>query len=203
MATEAEVGKYSILMAFGIIGPVVAISLTIIDILLSPWYNWGTSALSDLGVRPYSYLFNGGLILEAITNLLFAVGLKKLNATSSGTAAALAVSGISLGLVGIFNENYHPLHLIFALIYFIVFPVAIIAFSAGKRSARGYSVSAGYLLAAVGLIFIIIGIIQDFNLFSTPLGLGVYEFVEAAMLSIWTVYTVAFYLTRGVKSDAD
>ena len=190
-------------MVFGIIGPVIAISFLILDISLSPWYSWGTSALSDLGVHQYSFLFNGGLIVEAVANLIFAIGLRKLNLASSGTAAALAVAGVSLGLVGIFNENYHPLHLIFALIYFIIFPFAIIAFSSGKRNSSNYSATVGYACAAIGLVFIIVGIIQDFNVFSTPLGLGVYEFVEAIMLSVWTFYTGAFYLTRGVNANMD
>ncbi len=203
MASEQEISRFRGLMIFGIIGPVIAISFTILDISLSPWYSWGSSALSDLGVHQYSFLFNGGLIIEAIANLIFAIGLRKLNLANSATASTLAVAGVSLGLVGIFNENYHPLHLIFALTYFIIFPIAIIAFSSGKRNSENYSRAVGYMCSAIGLVFIIVGIVQDFNVFSTPLGLGVYEFVEAVMLSLWTFYTGAFYLTRVEKANMD
>ena len=193
--------KFRNFLSFGIIGPLVVIPLTLLDVYLSPWFSWSSNALSDLGVHPYSYLFNGGLIFEAVSNFIFAIALRKLDLTSSGTAAALAVAGISLGFVGIFNENHPPFHLIFALIYFIVFPIAIIAFSAGSRAIGGYSRAVGYLCAIIGLVFIVVGIVQDFNVISTPFGLGVYELVEAIMLSIWTVYTGAFYLSHGVKTN--
>lgn len=195
--------KFRILMIFGVIGPIAAVSLTLIDVGLSPWYSWSTSALSDLGVHQYSYLFNGGLIFEAITNLLFAVGVKKLNVTNIGTAATIAVAGLSLGLVGIFNENYHSLHLTFALIYFIVFPLGIIAFSAGKKNLPGYCSLLGYATSMIGLVFIMIGILQDFNLFNTPFGLGLYELVEAIMLSIWIVYTGAFYYVKSGRKKSE
>ncbi len=194
METEQRNEKFRILMAFGIVGPVVALSLTLVDVILSPWFNWSTSALSDLGVHQDSFLFNIGLIFEAAANLLFVIGLKKLKLTGTGTALALGVAGVSLGFVGIFNENHHPFHLIFALIYFIVFPLSIIAFSAGKRNSRGYARAVGYFTAVIGLIFIIVGIIQDFGVVSTPLGLGFYELVEAIMLSVWMIYTGGFYL---------
>lgn len=182
------------LLFFGIVGPFIAILFVVLDILLSPWYSWYTNALSDLGVHPYSFLFNGGLIFEAISNLIFAIILRKLNYASPATAIILAVSGVSLGFVGIFNENYHLEHLTFALIYFILFPIGIIMFSTNSRAGRGYSRALGYFAAVVGLVFIIVGILQDFNVFSTGLGLGVYEFVEAVLLAIWAIYTASHYL---------
>lgn len=197
MENELKKENFRLLMVFGIIGPVVALSLIMVDVFLSPWYSWNTNALSDLGVHQYSYLFNVGLIFEAAANLLLVIGLKKLKLTGTGTAAALAVAGISLGMVGIFNENHHPFHLIFALIYFIVFPIGILAFSAGNSDKR-YSSAAGYICAVIGLAFIVVGIVQVFNVFSTPLGLGVYELGEAIMLSVWLIYTGAFYLTVNV-----
>lgn len=194
METKQENDEFRIMMVFGIIGPVVALSLTLVDVIISPWFQWSTSALSDLGVHHDSFLFNMGLIFEAAANLLFVIGLKKLHLTGTGTAVALGVAGVSLGFVGIFNENHPPFHLIFALVYFIIFPLAIIAFSAGKMNSRRYSRLVGYITAVVGLIFIIVGIIQDFGVVTTPLGLGFYELVEAIMLSVWMIYTGAFYL---------
>lgn len=190
------------LLFFGIVGPFIAILFVVLDILLSPWYSWYTNALSDLGVHPYSFLFNGGLIFEAVSNLLFAVALKKLNYAGTATATVLAVSGISLGFVGIFNENYHLEHLTFALIYFILFPAGIIMFSSGSRAGRSYSRTIGYFTSIVGLAFIIVGILQNFNLFSTGLGLGFYEFVEAVLLSIWAIYTATLYLLARADNPA-
>ncbi len=195
MENNQENERFRILLVFGIIGPVVALSLTFLDIILSPWFSWDTNALSDLGVHPYSFLFNMGLIFEAAANLLFVIGLRKLGHANRGTAIALAVAGFSLGLVGIFTENYHPFHMVFALIYFIIFPLGIISFSVEKWDKRGYAPTVGYATAVIGLTFIIVGIIQALGGISTPLGLGLYELVEAIMLSIWLIYTGAYYLT--------
>ncbi len=197
MAETGEVSTYRWLMAFGIIGPIVAIAFVVIDIILSPWYTWGKSALSDLGVHQYSFLFNGGLLLEAATNVLFVIGLRKLKLASLPVSVMLVVSGLSLGLVGIFNENHEPFHLIFALVYFILFPIGIIAFCSTKRTlGKGYKQVVGIILSLIGLLFIVVGIIEDFNIVNTSLGLGFYEFVEAIMLSIWLVYTGAVFIRK-------
>lgn len=197
MAGTENATSYRWLMLFGIIGPVVAIGFVVIDILLSPWYSWSTSALSDLGVNRYSYLFNGGLLFEAATNVLFVIGLRKMGLSSVPVSAMLVISGLSLGFVGIFNEHHPPFHLIFALIYFILFPIGIIAFCATKdKLGKGYIKFVGILVALVGLAFIVVGIIQDFNVIHTSLGLGFYEFVEAFMLGIWPVYTGAVFIRK-------
>lgn len=200
MDTENVETRYRMLLVFGIIGPVIAISFTILDVFISPWFSWYTNALSDLGVHPYSFLFNGGLLVEAGANLIFAIALRKMNYATGAVSAMLAIAGLSLGLVGIFNEHYSLYHLTFALIYFIVFPIAIVIFSSSRTLKSGYSRGVGYFCSIVGLAFILVGILQDFNLFSTGLGLGVYEFVEAFLLSVWTVYTGAFYLTAVSKT---
>ena len=131
------------------------------------------------------------------------IALRKLGLAGTATSVLLGVAGISLGLVGIFNENYHGEHLTFALIYFILFPIAIILFSSSSRIKGNYSRILGYICAIVGLAFILVGILQDFNLFSTGLGLGVYEFVEAVLLSLWTAYTGAFYLAPIFRSSVE
>ena len=197
MAETEKASPYRWLMFFGIIGPIVALGLVILDIFLSPWYTWADSALSDLGVQQYSFLFNGGLLLEAATNLLFVIGLRKLKLASLPVSVVLMISGLSLGLVGIFNEHHEPFHLIFALIYFILFPIGIIAFCATKRTlGKGYIKVVGTILSIIGLAFIVVGIIEDFGIINTSLGLGFYEFVEALMLSIWLVYTGAVFIRK-------
>jgi hypothetical protein len=45
----------------------------------------------------------------------------------------------------------------------------------------------GVILAIVGLAFIVVGILEDFSLVKTPLGLGFYELVEAVCLIVWSV----------------
>ncbi len=109
----------------------------------------------------------------------------------------LIISGLSLGLVGIFNEHHEPFHLIFALIYFILFPIGIIAFSVTLKSLEtGYKRAIGIITSLVGLLFIVLGIIEDFSIIHTGLGLGFFELVEAVMLGTWTVYTGAVFLRK-------
>ena len=195
MAETLTHSSYRLLMIFGIVGPVVTIGLVVVDILLSPWYNWQTSALSDLGVNTYSYLFNGGLLFEAAANLIFVVGLKKMKLSSAPVSVMLIISGLSLGLVGIFNEHHEPFHLFFALVYFILFPMGIIAFSLTLKTLETiYKRAVGIITSLFGLLFIVLGIAEDFNVIHTGLGLGFYELVEAVMLGIWTVYTGAVFL---------
>ena len=194
MESNSTVNEYRKFLIFGVIGPIASLALIFADIGLSPWYSWYSNALSDLGVHPYSYLFNGGLIFEAIMNLIFVVALYRIGAAKKHVAVLLAISGISLGLVGVFNETHHLEHLLFALIYFILFPLSILLFASSITSGKGYSRSLSFFCAVVGLLTILVGILQDFNVFNTGLGLGVYEMIEAVLLSLWVVYTSLYYL---------
>lgn len=196
MSGTGSNGRNSAFLVFGVIGPIAAVGMILLDVFISPWYSWSTNALSDLGVHPYSYLFDGGVIIEAIANLIFVVGLYRGGYAGTGTSALLAASGISLGFVGIFNETHHLLHLTFALVYFILFPIAIVLFSASRKLKGGYPRAVGYLAALIGLVFIIAGILEDFGIFTTPLGLGVYELVEALSLLIWSAFTAIYYIMR-------
>lgn len=194
MESNSTVNPYRKFLIFGVIGPIVSLALIFVDIGLSPWYSWYSNALSDLGVHPYSYLFNGGLILEAVMNLIFVIALYRIGAAKKHVAVLLAISGISLGLVGVFNETHHLEHLLFALIYFILFPLSIILFASSKTAGKSYSRPLSFFCAVAGLLTIMIGIVQDFNVLSTGLGLGVYETIEAVLLSAWVVYTSLYYL---------
>ena len=177
------------LFAAGIIGPVIALSSVFMDVTLSPWFSWSANALSDLGVHSYYYLFDGGLIIEAMLNVVFVVGLFGMFRNKMGIAAPLLIiSGASLGFVGIFNENHPPFHVIFAMIYFLLFPVSIIIFSLRTRSFSKPLSGFGIALSIVSLIAIFFGIGMVFNFLSLPgIGLAIPEIVEAVLLSAWMI----------------
>lgn len=176
----------------GIVGPVVAISLIFADTSTSAWFTWTGNALSDLGVHPHSYLFNYALIFEAIMNVFFSIGLIGVYNSGRGISGTLMASGISLGLVGIFVETYHLYHLTFALIYIILFPIAIILFSHRVSSRHRGLAATGYVFAAVSLVTIVLGVAIDFNAIpGVTLGLAIPEMVEACLLSAWSVITAA------------
>lgn len=181
----------------GIVGPLVTLSLTTLDTVISPWFTWTNNALSDLGVHPYSYLFNYSLIFEGIMNLLLAIGLYQAYKIRKYTVATLIISGFGLAMVGVFVETYHLYHLTFALIYFILFPASIIMFSRQIGSNHRPQAMFGYAISVISLITIVAGILIGFGeISSVSLGLAIPEMIEAVLLGIWSIYISAWTLTR-------
>lgn len=188
----------------GIIGPAIALIFVFIDTLLSPWFSWSSNALSDLGVHTYSFLFDGGLIIEAILNVAFVAGLFGRFKNMGISAPLLIISGASLGFVGVFNENHHPFHTIFAMIYFLLFPISIIIFSIKTKSfSRGLSWF-GISTSIFSLIAIFFGIGMVFNFLSIPgIGLAIPEIVEAVLLSSWMMIAGSFLLISDRRGSKD
>ena len=175
------------ILLFGLIGPILTLVLIFADIAVSPWYSWSSNALSDLGVHPYSYLFNGGVIIGGLAEMIFFVYVGRKVNYFRGIYLLLAVGGVSLALVGVFNENSpDDLHLIFALLYFVLFPISAIIVGArtvGKhREFSIYSILSGIIALAV----ILYGIMFIFRVVSHTVGLGVPEIIEAMILAAWS-----------------
>ncbi|MGC8506547.1 MAG: DUF998 domain-containing protein [Thermoplasmata archaeon] len=184
----------------GLIGPLLTLTLIFIDIAISPWYSWSKNALSDLGVHPYSYLFNGGVIIGGLSEMIFFVYVGRDVKYFKGIYAVLALGGASLALVGVFNENSpDDLHLIFALLYFVLFPISAIivgARTAGKNHGfSAYSILSGIIALAV----ILYGIMFIFRVVSPIVGLGVPETIEAVILASWSaVISIAIVEKKGL-----
>jgi hypothetical membrane protein len=176
-----------VLIILGAIGPLLTLVLLSTDIAISPWFTWTKSALSDLGVHPYSLLFNGGIFIEGVLNIGFIYALYRYFDVKKVVAAVLIIAGISLSMVGVFNEHFSGIHITLALIYFVLFPAGIIGFSIPRSRKTGSERMLGISLSVIGLAFIAVGILEDFSLVRTPLGLGFYEFVEALCLIVWSV----------------
>lgn len=175
------------LLLFGLIGPLLALILVFIDIAVSPWYSWSTNALSDLGVHPYSYLFNGAVIIGGLSELIFFVYLGIRVKEFHGIYVVLAIGSISLAMVGIFNENSpYDLHLIFALLYFVLFPVsAMIVGARTLKERHGFSIYS-ILSGLIALAVILYGILFIFKIIFQSFGLGVPETIEAIILAAWS-----------------
>lgn len=187
--------RNSSLFYAGIIGPVVALVLVFSDVAISPWFSWGSNALSDLGVHSYYYLFDGGLIIEAIFNVVFVVGLFGRFKDTRIPSTLLIISGASLGLVGVFNENHHPYHTLFAMIYFLLFPISIIAFSVKTRAFSKSLSFFGVSIAIASLIAIFFGIGMVFDFLNlSGVGLAIPEMFEALLLSVWMIIAATFIL---------
>jgi len=168
-----------------LIWPWITIFLIILNILISPWFSWYKNALSDLGVRQYGFIFNSAIFTEGIINGLYFFFLGK----NSRQRYLIVIGSFSLSLVGVFNENFHLLHLIFALIYFIFMPIYIILNSAYTENLNKFF---NIIIGTASLLVIIVGILSSFRLIPRILGLGVYEMLEAVLISMW----ISIYILR-------
>jgi hypothetical membrane protein len=120
------VSKYVGLL--GIIGPIIAISLILISIALSPWFSWWDNALSDLGVSSVAILFNAGLILCGICCTIFSIGFlistdKKKWLRRIGSVI-LCLATIALIGIGVFSEDFGILHFYFSVAFFVLLMTA-------------------------------------------------------------------------------
>jgi len=164
----------------GIAGPVITLLLIIIDVYLSPWFSWSGNALSDLGVMPYGYLFNSGLIIGGLLSTLFVLAIfKKINFKP---LYLIVIGTISLAFVGVLNEHYSYIHLAFALVYFVFTPIGILIYSFKTKKIYKYW---GFFVSISSIIDIIVGIY--FYYFYIKIGLAIPEIIEAILLSLWCV----------------
>lgn len=172
----------------GVVGPVIALSLVFYSVYISNWFTWNGNSLSDLGVSSAAIYFNSALVFEGILNILFAAGMAasfSSRAARSANGIMFGISGASLGFVGVFTEHSGSLHTVFALGYFILFPLSLFTVSlTTSRRHPGFSV-----------LTLLMGIAALVAIFLTPHrsgALAIPEILEAIILSAWTVGTGLF-----------
>jgi len=168
-----------------LIWPWITIFLIILNILISPWFSWYKNALSDLGVHQYGFIFNSAIFTEGIINGLYFF----FHGKNSRQRYLIVIGSFSLSMVGVFNENFDLLHLIFALIYFILMPIYIILNSGYTENLNKFF---NIIIGTTSLFVIIVGILSSFRLIPRILGLGVYEMLEAVLISMW----ISIYILR-------
>jgi hypothetical membrane protein len=113
---------------------------------LSPWFSWGSNALSDLGrsaatdgaskseVAP---LFNFGLLLCGFIIILYSITCFRKHARY--TSYVLAVTGVALQLVATFDEVYGSLHFQVSVLFFAALGFASISYIIEKRSVLAFA----------------------------------------------------------------
>lgn len=181
----------------GLIGPIVTIFLIFLTIALSPWFTWNVSALSDLGVHPYGYIFNSALVFEGVMNTIFILYLYSSKAPRIGSIMIL-VAGVFLALVGVFTENVLLVHWLVALVFFIVFPLGVIAFTFSIRKRYNHFFISSVILSILALLVIMTGILVEFGLLKiNNVGFSVYEMSEAILIALWSSYlSLAYYYQK-------
>ena len=181
----------------GIIGIILPMGMIFVAIQRSPWFDWRTNVLSDLGVHNTAPLFNSAMILGGILTLVFVFGLRsflsKTKLTTSGIACLL-LGSISLIFIGIFTLAIPVIHAIVAYSYFTLTPLGMLLIAFGERTVRlrWFSVIVG--CSALLAIYLI-----PFALTPFSLGFGIPELLETSMLEIWVII-LSVMLLRGQRA---
>ena len=205
MAQDIKVRKFGLI---GIASPIIGILAVLVSIYFSPWFEWPTHALSDLGVEQEGRLisqfaqegdtqiatwtFNGGMIVAGLLIAIFVSSTRKTipdNLMNKIAYSLIFIGGINLALVGVFPYSVSgTIHLIVALIYFIFTPIGLIMIGVERRTRDKnfaiFSIGSGIVSliviggAVLGILGTPIGTIY-------PEGVAIPEFIEAVILGLW------------------
>lgn len=181
-----------------LLGGVVSFSAIFFAIALTPEFDWKENYLSDLagkpGEKPYwnargppSIIFNAGLFLGGLAELLFAWELRKtgLLAGKGKTAwAALALAAVFISLIGVFPETLGLPHEFAALGFFLLVPVT--AFLAGKALRDFDAVLSRWLFTAST-----VSLSSAIGVMATPAYPAAFQLVTAACMAV-LVLALAF-----------
>lgn len=127
----------------GLIGPIISLSFITLAIAHSPWFNWFTNALSDLGVHEAAALFNSGLIIGGVLTTIFAVGLMQILRKQVlgflGTFT-LVLSTIHLCAIGVFPESAGRIHFFVSVAFFELLAISLLLIGAAliRESSQRY-----------------------------------------------------------------
>ena len=119
-------------------------------------YTFFENYLSDLGVGPGAWAFNSGVIVTGSLLALFSLlGFGRVIGEGSLAKAAkilLALSGLLLMGIGVFNEDVEPYHYIFSISYFLTFLVALVFVSLSLYKTRALG-RFGVIVSSAACVF--------------------------------------------------
>jgi hypothetical membrane protein len=167
----------------GILAPLIAIFFIAVSIVLSPWFSWGSNALSDLGrsvatdgaskseVAP---LFNFGLLLCGF--LIIVYSFTSFRKHARYTSYVLVVAGLMLQLVATFDEVYGSLHFLFSVLFFAALGFASLSYALERRSVLAFAA-----LVVGSISWILYGL----KIYSV--GIAVPETISSMAVVVWIV----------------
>ena len=121
---------------FGVFGPLLVYISIFLSLVLSPWFNWESNMLSDLGDAVNSDaapIFNIGLLLAGFFMMIYALTVFKKQAKYS--SYCLLVSAFFVQVLAAFNEAYGSLHYAVAVPHFLMLSLTSVVYTVEKRSA--------------------------------------------------------------------
>ncbi|MEJ2126979.1 MAG: DUF998 domain-containing protein [Candidatus Bathyarchaeota archaeon] len=120
---------------FGVLGPLMVYLSIAVSLVVSPWFNWQTNALSDIGHPVNSQaapIFNGGLFLAGFFLLLYSLTAFKKHANYS--SICLLISSFFVQMLAVINESYGTLHYVVAVPHFLTLSLTSIVYGYEKKS---------------------------------------------------------------------
>ncbi|MCW3996419.1 MAG: DUF998 domain-containing protein [Candidatus Bathyarchaeota archaeon] len=173
----------------GVVAPVAAFICILIAIASYPAFSWVHNALSDLGVVSglTGYLFNFGLFVGGLLAFIFSVfGLWNYfskNLVGRVGALMFACASVALMAIGVFNEDFKPIHYLVSVAFFALATMALLVltagfFYAGKRALAVLSLAVGFFSASVWVLQLTISYVPN---------VAIPEFASGFAVSIWAV----------------
>jgi len=171
---------------FGVFGPLLVYVSIVLSLVLSPWFNWESNALSDLGhavTSDVASIFNLGLLLAGFLMMIYALTAFKKHAKYS--SFCLLVSTFLVQLLATFNEAYGSLHYAVAVPHFVMLSVTSIVYTVEKRSA----------VALVTFTIVMFSwLLYSLNIFN--IGIAVPETVSKLVVA-WIMYSaIKIYINK-------
>ncbi len=165
---------------FALLGPATAYAFIAISIALSPWFSWGSNALSDLGHATRSDVavyYNLGLFLGGF--FLIAYGLLGLRTKKPWTAVSLIIAGLALQAVGVFDEVYGDPHSWASVAIFLMLWVTMAVYTWEGRS---------FVALALFLVYVPQWVLWWLDIYGG--GVAIPETLSSATATLWLVYVV-------------
>lgn len=193
----------------GIIGPLIALIGIVAAILVSPWFNWFTNALSDLGhpwmlggsngtpgLNPAAPIFNTSLSFAGLITLMMTVWLIRhqvFERSVIGIIAAilLTIAQFFLIGIGIFHEGFGYTHFVVSVGFFVTLLIAGMIYGVRLMQERH--------LRLIGIMAFILALVSALTWVAYYLnvlpftGVAIPEIISAITAIIW-VYPLCILL---------
>jgi hypothetical membrane protein len=178
----------------GVASALVPYFFIALSVVGSPWFNFYSNALSDLGNYTKSSVaeyYNLGLVITGVMICMFslAMAFDKRRASYISLSIFLFASGLALSLVGLFSENSGNIHGLVSTLFFWLIDVTLLVYSylswpIGSPKTGAISLGLGIASAAV---------------WATPWpwhGVAIQETVTSVMAALWLL-TVSIFVLNG------
>jgi hypothetical membrane protein len=184
----------------GFVAPLIVFFCILAAIGSWSQFSWINNALSDLGVVNgiTATIFNIGLIVGGSIFLIFAAGLFRFAGAHLAGKIGPVIFGLAclmIVLIGVFNENFRPIHYIVSVGLFILMPVALLVLVAalwvqGRHTLSVFTLTLSLFATAVWVL--------ELTVHYTS-GVAIPEFVSGLAGAIWVVVMSYLMLKESAK----